>query len=138
MNFRAVAIAGQAGTSWSTCSPANRPGDWNNDPSGRVDAVELDPLRSYRGVVQMRRLVSVLLPLLLLTACARQPIEVVGLDGGRLATMRPPEDIQSLHDPQLLTVEQAAGRLRNDERVLGVEIAGRAVAIALSSVYPRG
>ena len=79
----------------------------------------------------MRHLVPLLLLLTLATACARTPIEVVQLKGGSLATMRPPEDIQSLHDPQLLTVEQADGRLRDDERVLGIEIGDRAVAIAL-------
>ena len=64
-------------------------------------------------------------------ACVSHPMKVETLQGGTLATMREVEDIQSLHSPQLLTVDKAADLMREDEEVLGFQVGERAVAIAL-------
>jgi hypothetical protein len=64
-------------------------------------------------------------------SCARRPLKVDEIGGGTLATMRPPEDIRSLHDPELLDATSAARAMRPQEKVVGFDMGGRSIAIAL-------
>lgn len=68
---------------------------------------------------------------LAVTSCLPKPIETRELAGGTLATMRPPEEIPSLHDPRFLTVDEVGNSMRDGEKVLGFETGGRPMAIAL-------
>ncbi len=64
-------------------------------------------------------------------SCARRPLKVDKVGGGTLVTMRPPEDIRSLHDPELLDAASGARAMRPKEKVVGFDMSGRSIAIAL-------
>lgn len=67
----------------------------------------------------------------LVASCAHHPLEVREVGGGPLATMRPVEDIPSLHDAQFLPAAEAAGHMRPGEEVIGFVVGGEPMAIAL-------
>ena len=79
----------------------------------------------------MNRLAVAFAIVALAGSCARRPLEVDEVHGGTLATLRPPEDIRSLHDPDLLDAEAAGRAMRPEEKVVGFEVGGRSIAIAL-------
>jgi hypothetical protein len=64
-------------------------------------------------------------------ACVPRPTHVTEIEGAPLATLRPAEDIPSVHDPDLLTASEADRVLRQDSEVIGFVLDGQPVAVAL-------
>ena len=73
----------------------------------------------------------ILLPTLALPGCHRKPIETQEVRGGVLATMRPPEEIESIRNPSFLTVAQAENLMDPEQQVLGFVAGGQPHAIAM-------
>lgn len=67
----------------------------------------------------------------LVASCARTPLEIDEVRGGTLATMRSAESIRSLHDPTLIDAAAAERLMRPGQKVVGFEVGGRSIAIAL-------
>ena len=84
--------------------------------------------------MKTRKVGWIALGLLLGLGCSRKPLEVEGLAGGRLVTVRPPADIASLNDPPLLTADEADAWMRPSTPVVGYVSEGHAIAVSLRTL----
>ncbi len=83
-------------------------------------------MRASAGGVVTLALVSIGL-----VSCLPTPLERRPLAGGELAVMRAAEEIQSVQDPEFVPADEAAPVMRSGEQVLGFEVDGAPIAIAL-------